>query len=163
MKKLLFVLLSVGLAIGASAQKRVVVRGGGGPYVRPRVSVGMGFGYGAFYPYYGFAPWWGWGPSPYAYGYNARPSRLELAVQDIKQDYADRIKSVRLQDDMTGREKRQTIRNLRVERDKAVLQAQKDYYRQRSQSRKNTAPSTAPDQEQQNDNNSGKQENNSGD
>lgn len=163
MKKLLFVLLSVGLAIGASAQKRVVVRGGGGGhYVRPRVSVGMGFGYGPFYPYYGY-PWWGWGPSPYAYGYNYRPSRLELAIQDIKLDYADRIKSVRIQDDMTGREKRAAIRNLRVERDHAVLQAKKDYYHQRSQPKMNAAPGTTPGQEQQNDNNNGKQEHNSGD
>ncbi|WP_276483331.1 hypothetical protein [Paraflavitalea pollutisoli] len=155
MKKLLFVLLSVGLAVGASAQKRVVVRGGG-PVVRPRMSVGMGFGYGPFYPYYGygFNPWWG--PSPYAYGYNSRPSRLDLEVQDIKQDYTDRIQSVRLQDDMTGREKRQTIRQLRVERDNAVLQAQKDYYRKRSESRRKPAP--APDQGQPNDNNE-KQEN----
>jgi len=153
MKKLLFVLLSIGLAFGAAAQK-VIVRGGTHHYVRPHVAVGLGLGYGyaPFYPYYGFNPWYG--PSPYAWGYPARPSRLDRTVQDIKQDYADRIKSVRLQDDMTGHEKRLTIRDLRQERDKAVLQAQKDYYHQRSGKNRNTTPP-------QNDNNNNN-ENNAG-
>lgn len=127
------IMLTIGLALGASAQK-VVVRGGGGHhYVRPRVSVGLGFGYSPFYPYYGFgAPWYGV-PYGWNYGYApSRPSRLDLTIQDIKSDYADRIKSVRMQDDLTGREKRQTIRQLRDDRDKAVVQAQKDYYYKRS-------------------------------
>ncbi len=57
MKKLLFVLLSIGLAFGAAAQK-VIVRGGTHHYVRPHVAVGLGLGYGyaPFYPYYGFNP-----------------------------------------------------------------------------------------------------------
>lgn len=155
MKKLLFVLLSVGLALGAAAQK-VVVRGGGYHHVRPRVAVGLGLGYTPFYPYYGFNPWYG--PSPYVWGYSAKPSRLELTIQDIKQDYADRIRSVRMQDDMTGREKRQTIRGLRGERDKAIVQAQKDYYYKRSGRPRSAAPL-------QNDNNNNNEDNtgNSGD
>lgn len=130
MKKLLFVLLSIGLALGVSAQK--VVRGGG-HIVRPRVSVGLGLGYAPFYPWYA-SPWYGypWYGAPYAWGYPSRPSRLDLAVQDVKTDYADRIKSVRMQDDMTGREKRQAIRQLRTDRDKAIVQTQKDYYYRRS-------------------------------
>ncbi len=124
------ILLTIGLALGASAQKV----GRGHVVVRPRVSVGLGWGYSPFY-----SPWYGYGfyspfyYPPYGYnnGYN-RPSRLDRQIADIKSDYADRIKSVRMQDDMTGREKRQEIRQLRQDRDQAVVQAQKDYYHKRS-------------------------------
>ncbi len=121
MKKLLMITIAIGLALGVSAQK-VVGRGGGYHVGRPRVSVGLGWGYSPFYS-----------PGDMAftrpgcillmpnYG-SSRPSRLDLTVQDIKSDYNDRIKSVRMQDDLTGREKRQTIRQLRDDRDKAVVQ-----------------------------------------
>jgi hypothetical protein len=115
--------------LGVSAQK--VVRGGGYHYARPHVAVGLGFGYAPFYPYYGFgSPWYA---APYAWNYGySRPSRLELTIQDIKVDYADRIKSVRMEDGLSGRAKRQTVQELRHERDKAIVQAQKDYYYKRS-------------------------------
>lgn len=123
--------IAIGLALGVSAQK--VVRRGGGYHVgRPRVSVGLGFGYSPFYSPWGYgfyAPWY----SPYGYNYGpSRPSRLDLTIQDIKTDYADRIKSVRIGDDLTRREKRQTIQELKQDRDKAIVQAQKDYYYKRS-------------------------------
>jgi hypothetical protein len=128
MKKLLIVMLTIGLALGASAQK-VVVRGGGYHHARPRMAVGVGLGYAPFYPYYGYySPWY---YPPYGYNYSYRPSRLELTIQDIKVDYADRIKSVRMQDGISRHGKRQEIQVLRHERDKAIVQAQKDYYYKR--------------------------------
>ncbi|MFT3824686.1 MAG: hypothetical protein QM731_12230 [Chitinophagaceae bacterium] len=136
MKKLLIVLFSIGLAFGASAQK--VVRGGGGHYSRPpRVVVGVGAGFGYYSPFYspfGFYSPWGY---PYAYNnYYSKPSRLDLEVQDIKVDYSDRIQSVKLDESLSRKEKRQKIRELKTERDKAVIQAKKDYYYKRSRSTK---------------------------
>lgn len=125
------IMITIGLALGASAQKRVVVRGNGYHYVSPRVSVGLGLGWGyaPFYAPYGFySPWY---YPPYGYNYGYRPSRLDLTIQDIKTDYADRIRSVRM-GDMTRREKRQTIAGLKIERDKAITQARRDYYYKRS-------------------------------
>jgi hypothetical protein len=131
MKKLLIVLFTMGLAMGASAQK--YVRGGGFHYSRgPRVFVGVGAGFSPFYSYNPYGPWGypyggGYGPR-----YSARPSRLELQVQDIKLDYADRIKSVRMDRALKGRDRRQTIRQLKTERDRSIVDAKRNYYYNRS-------------------------------
>lgn len=153
MKKLLIVMISIGLALGASAQK-VIVRGGGHYVPRPRVSVGLGLGYGFGYsPYY--SPYYSPFYSPYGYGYNnygyRHPSRLDLEIQDIKTDYADQIKSLRMDKSISGHERRQQIRELKTERDKAVIQAQRDYYYKRS----------APRQQQNNNRNNNNGNNNS--
>jgi hypothetical protein len=52
-----------------------------------------------------------------------------MQVQDIKNDYSDRIASVKLDNELTGKEKRQKIRELKQERDQAVLDARKNYYK----------------------------------
>lgn len=131
MKKFLVVLVALGLAIGAHAQKGRYYRGG--HYrVRPRVMIGIGGAYGPspFYrPYY--SPFY----SPYGYGYPARPSRLGLEIQDIKLDYADRIKSVRKDKSIPRRERKERIRNLKYDRDKAIIDAQRDYYYKRRDGR----------------------------
>lgn len=154
------ILLTVGLALGASAQK--VVGRGHHVVVRPRVSVGLGWGYSPFYsPYYGglYSPWY---YPPYGYNYGYRPSRLDRQVADIKADYADRIKSVRVQDDMTGKEKRQTIRQLKQDRDQAVLQAQKDYYHRRSGTNRPSGNNNGTTNNNRNDNDNNDRNNNSG-
>jgi len=116
------------LAVSASAQK---FRGRGAYVVRPRVAIGMGYGFGYspfFNPYYG----------PYGYGgfgYSARPSRLDLQIQDIQIDYADRIKSVRMDKSVPGKERRHRIRALKYQRDKAIVDAKKDYYYRRRDDR----------------------------
>jgi len=124
MKKLLILACSIGLAFGAFAQKRAYR--GGHHSVRPRVMIGIGGGFG-YSPYY----------SPYSrfnspYGpydnYNRRPSRLDLQIEDIKLDYSDKIKSVRMDDGIKRREKRQRIRDLKYDRDEAVINAKKNYY-----------------------------------
>ena len=131
MKKLFLILLSMGLIYGASAQK-IIARGT--YYARPRVSVAVG-AYAPFYPYYGF------GYSPFAYGYGFgygypsygyhqpyRPSKLDLKIEDIKKDYQDKIWSVKKDESLSGKEKRKEVRNLKQERDQAVLDARKNYY-----------------------------------
>jgi hypothetical protein len=124
MKKLLIVLVSIGLAFGASAQKGFH---GGGFRPRPHVIVGIGGGFGYYRPYSPFYSPYGYYPygSPF---YSSKPSRLQLDIEDIKLDYADRIKSVRMQDGMRGKEKRQRIKELKYERDRAILDAKKNYY-----------------------------------
>jgi len=125
MKKLIIVILSFVFVSVASAQK--VVHGGG--YYRPHtVIVG---GYAPFYPYgfYG-APFYGY--PPYGYGYNnsySRPSKLDMQVEDIKHDYSDRIKSVKMDDSLTRKERKAKVSELKQERDNAIYDAKKSYYK----------------------------------
>jgi hypothetical protein len=134
MKKLLIVVLSAGLALGASAQHAGHgVRGHGGFSYRPHVTVGVGygygFGYGPFFPYYGFGygPW-GYPYPPYYYGYGAMPGQLTYQIDGIKTDYKQQIKDTRHDKALTHKEKRQKIDQLKRDRDQAVVQARKDYY-----------------------------------
>ncbi len=126
MKKLLIVFVLASITTSAMAQK-THFRGRGYYTVRPRVVIGIGggFGYSPFYnPYY----------YPYG-GYSARPSRLNLEIQDIQIDYADRIKSVRMDKSVPGKERRQRIRELKYQRDKAIVDAKRDYYYRRQSER----------------------------
>lgn len=150
------IMITIGLALGASAQK---VGGHGAIRYRPSTRVivtpGIGFGYG-FAPYYGwYRPWYG---SPYGYDpfyYRSRPSRLDLQIEDIKVDYTDRIQSVRLNKDVPRKERRQQIRELKTERDKAIIQARRDYYYNRSKaSRSSTKPFNNGDNNTDNNSNS---------
>lgn len=131
MKKLFVVLISLAFVSGVSAQRGF--KGGGGiHYVRPRVSVAIG-GYIPLnpYPYYGYgvSPFYGYPPA-YRYGaYGHRPSRLDLKIEDIKNDYADRIWSVKNDRSLTRRERRHRVHELKHERDLAITDAKRDYYR----------------------------------
>ncbi|HZE84615.1 MAG TPA: hypothetical protein VE035_09910 [Puia sp.] len=135
MKKLLIILFSVGLALGASAQRGHFGGGYHGGYVsRPHVAigVGLGFGYSPFYPYYGY-PYgvygpWGYPYPAYYYGHGPIPSKLALQIEDIKNDYDARISDVRHDKDLPGKERRQQIRQLKHDRDQAIIQARRDYY-----------------------------------
>ncbi|HVY76320.1 MAG TPA: hypothetical protein VG890_15935 [Puia sp.] len=125
MKKLMMMVLSLGLVLGAAAQRGHAVAAYHAPtyYVRPSVRVGFGFGYyPAFAPYGFYSPyyWTPYGPFYYPYASASRPSKLSMKVQDIKNDYADRIYSVKQDTRLTHKERRQKIRELKKERDKAV-------------------------------------------
>jgi hypothetical protein len=128
-KKLLIVLLSMGLALGASAQHgHVIVRGG--YYYHPNVVIGAGFGYPGFYPYgpYGFYSPWGYPYPPYYYGRGVMPTKLGMQIEDIKNDYQDQIKAVRHDKTLAHHDKRERIKQLKQDRDAAIVQARKDYY-----------------------------------
>lgn len=114
-------MLSLGLALGASAQ-HFVGRGGGGYYGGPRVSVG--FGYSPFYSpfYYPFG-------YPYGYGYRNRPSKLDMQIQDIKNDYNDKIWSVKHDKTLTGKDRRHQVHLLKQERDHDIDDAKLNYYK----------------------------------
>ncbi len=122
MKKLLVVLFSFMLAGSLSAQH---FRHGYGAVYAPRVIVG-----GGFYPYYGFglSPFY---PSPFypdGYGYN-RPSKMTMQVQDIKNDYADKIWSAKHDKALPKSERKQRVHDLKVERDYKIEDLKRNYYK----------------------------------
>lgn len=133
-KKLLIVLFSLGLALGASAQRGHGGGGyhgggyhGGGVAFYPRTYVGFGLGFGyPFYPYGGFYGPYGY--PPYYYGYGAMPSRLALQIDDIKNDYAAQIKATKDDKTLTRKERRDSVNQLKHDRDATVIQARRDYY-----------------------------------
>ena len=117
-------MVSLSLALGVSAQRGFH---GGGVYYSPRVIVGGGF-YSPFYsPFYGpFYPY-GYG---YGYGYPYyRPSKLDMKIQDIKNDYKDRIWSVKQDKTLTGKERRRQVHLLKQERDKDINDTKMNYYK----------------------------------
>ena len=135
MKKMITVLLSLGLVLGAAAQVghgRGAIRHGGVSYVRPRVHIGVGV-YAPFGPYgYYYSPFFMSPYGPYAYpyyGWHGNESRLALNVQDIRNDYADRIYSVKQDTRISHKERRQKVRELKREREKAVQDEIMNYYK----------------------------------
>jgi hypothetical protein len=122
MKKLLIVMISITLAGSVSAQH---FSHGGGAYYHPRVVVtggfypyyGLGFGFGPFYPYY-----------PYGNGYS-RPSKMTIQIQDIKNDYKDKIWSAKHDTSLTRKERRMKVHELKVERDNAINDLKRNYYK----------------------------------
>jgi hypothetical protein len=134
MKKQLVIFgLSLLIVTGALAQGRYH---GGGYYARPRVSIGIG-GYFPVYPYYGFGyspffgyPPFGYGFGPgYGYGYRySRPTKLDLQIQEISNDYNHRIWEVKHDKSVKRKERKKRVRELEHDRDKAIIQAKKAYY-----------------------------------
>lgn len=129
MKKLLFIAFAISLTSGVMAQKRF--HGGGRVVVvRPPVMIGGGF-YSPFY-----SPFWGGGfygrfNSPFYPGnsfYSQRPTKLDMKIEDLKDEYHDRIKAVRKDKSVPRKERKEEIRRLKDERDEMIKQARKDYY-----------------------------------
>lgn len=126
MKKLLIIVISIGLAMGASAQR---FHGGGYVHSGPRIIVGGGF-YSPYYsPFYGpfYSPFYPYG----YYGYGYRPSKLDMQIQDIKNDYNDRIWSVKHDQTLTHKERRKQVHQLKQERDRDINDAKLNYYKAR--------------------------------
>ncbi|MEO6315083.1 MAG: hypothetical protein ABIU63_07710 [Chitinophagaceae bacterium] len=133
MKKLMVIALAVGLALGADAQ-HFGSRGGGGRgghghvfIAPPRVSLGFGYSsfYSPFYSPFGYSPYYGYN----GYGHASRPTKLDLQIEDIKNDYKDKIWSAQHDDNLNRKERRKTVHELRSERDQAVTDAKRNYYK----------------------------------
>ena len=166
MKTLIVTILSLGLAMGASAQRggHFIAHGGGGyyhapvyhySYPRTYVGVGLGFGYPWGYGFYGpWGPWgYGYGPyPPYYYGYGAMPPQLAGQIQGIKEDYSQQIKDVRHDKELTHKERRTKIDQLKLDRDAAVTKARHDFY---YNSRRNYERNNPPPQHNGNSSNDG--------
>src|SRR5512136_1538359 len=114
MKRLFVAMMLVGISLVSLAQKGSVARV---YYYHPRVIVGLG-AYSPFYPYYGFgyAPYFGY---PW-YGYPNRPSKMEMKIEDIRNDYRDKIKSAKADKSLTKAERKETVKNLKQERDQEI-------------------------------------------
>ena len=126
MKKLMVIVVALGLAFGASAQRGHGFSRGGGRVIIAGPRVGIGFGYSPFYSPFGYYPY------GYPYGYNngyGRPSKLQLQVNDIKNDYADKIWSAQHDTNLSRKERRNEVHQLKVERDQAINDAKRNYYK----------------------------------
>lgn len=123
MKKLLIIVLVSGFALSSSAQR---FSHGGVYYGRPRVYVSTGF-YAPFYPYYGYGLF-GYPFYPY-YGYGERPTKLGLQIEDIKNDYRDKIISARQDKSISRKERKKIIQKLKHDRDQAIINARRNYYK----------------------------------
>ena len=129
MKTILVMLVALSVSMGVSAQRK----GGHFYAARPRVvvvpSISYGFGYGYPYgnPYYS---------SPFGYpygrmypGYNTSrvPYKLSLQIQSIKSDYKAQVKDVRHDKSLSHSARRQQIQQLKADRDKAILDAARNF------------------------------------
>ena len=119
MKKLVAILILTGLVMTASAQKFYR----GGYHSRPRVIVSAGV-YSPFYPYYGY-PFY---PYPYA-TYRDRPTRLDMKIDDIRNDYREKIWSARHDKSLSRQERKKTVHELKHDRDQAITDAKRNYYK----------------------------------
>lgn len=121
--------MCMGLGFAATAQTHGISGVHSYGYViQPRVSVG--FGYYPFYSpfgYYGFP----YGYYPYSYGnMYGRPSNLQRKEDDVRSDYADRIYSVKQDNSLTSKEKRQQIRDLKKQRKQDIHDLIANYHNQ---------------------------------
>ena len=121
MKKMIVLMLAVGLVATASAQYR------GHVYApAPRVIITSPY-YGFGYPYYGYPIY-----RPYGYSYpqRYRASRLDEQIATIRHDYDQKIASVKMDKSLRGRQRRQQVRMLKKDRDYAIDMAKRNYYKQ---------------------------------
>jgi len=128
MKKLMVIVIALGLSIAASAQKVVVSSHphvGGHFYYRPYTSVVVG----TYAPFYYHPFWYGYYGYP-VYNYYYRPTKLDFEIADIKNDYAEKIWSARHDKTLSGKERRREVRELKHERDQAIIDAERNYYKQ---------------------------------
>lgn len=131
MKKLIVVMFAMVLASGAFAQK--AVHGGGVRVIRTRPVISVGtvvpfYAYSPLWgtPYYGY-PYYGY-PYAYRYGYN-RPTKLDLQIADIKNDYQQKISAARSDTSISRAERRKVIRDLKHDRDQEIIAAKRSYYK----------------------------------
>lgn len=131
MKKIIIILLAAFVTTAASAMPAASNIGGPhgphggwhGGYYRPRVIIGGGW----------YSPWYGpWGGGFYGYpwySYSTPPSQLDLQISTIRVNYADKIKSVRMDSDLTKQARKAKIRDLKTQRENAILNAKKNFYK----------------------------------
>jgi hypothetical protein len=129
MKKLFVVAICAGLTFTAAAQKVRSVAVYHSVYAyRPAIGFGIGY-YPPFYSPFGYygLPYGAYYPYGSMY---SRPSKLQRQEEDIRSDYADRIYSVRQDDSLTNKQKRQEVRTLKKQRDQEIHDLVTSYHKQ---------------------------------
>lgn len=128
MKKIIIILLAAFVTTAASAMPAAGTIGGPhggwhGGYYRPRVIVGGGWyspWYGPWGGFYGY-PWYAYPPTP--------PSKLDIQISSIRVNYADKIRSARMDKELTKQARKNIIRDLKTQRENAILDAKKNFYK----------------------------------
>lgn len=140
MKRLAIILFSIGLTLGASAQKI----GGGfkggirGTY-RPHVTIvapvapiypsygyyGLGYGY-MYNPYNPFY-------DPFYNRRSYQPTQLDLQIDEIKNEYKFKIDSAKDDKSLSKDQKKQLVRDLKHQRENDIIEAKKEYYKSRDE------------------------------
>jgi hypothetical protein len=155
-KKLFIILFSLGLAVGASAQRGIghgYVGGGfhGGyhPHYAPRVYYapsyyggwgwGLGFGLGWGMPGW-YGPWgYPYGYPAYYYGRGPIPEALQVQIDGIKSDYKAQIKDVKHDKALSHSDRKEKINSLEQQRDAAITQARHDFYNRQMRNSKGSS------------------------
>jgi hypothetical protein len=141
MKKLIVVAIFVGLGFTAAAQKVRTVAVYHSAYAfHPAFGFGVGY-YPPFYSPFGFygLPYGAYYPYGNMY---SRPSKLQKEEEDIRSDYADRIYSVRQDDSLTNKQKRQEVRALKKQRDQEIHDLVAGYHKQPKNQNDDQQPKT---------------------
>ena len=58
-------------------------------------------------------------------------SNIKLRIDDIKNDYQDKIWSAKHDNSLSRAQRKKTVHELKHERDEAIIQAKRDYYKSR--------------------------------
>lgn len=144
MKRIIALMMVSGIALGSFAQKSTI-RGNAAALTRPATSVNTGkartvvivprggfyspYGYSPFGYSYGYYPMYGYG---FGFGYASPegdvPSKLDLEIEQIKSDYHHEIVDTRHDNSLSKSERKQKIRDIKHERDDAIIGAKQDYY-----------------------------------
>ena len=94
----------------------------------------VGLGYRNFYGYgFGYRPYY----DPF-YSYQRverEPSELDLEIEDIKEEYSFKIDTVKDDKSLSKDERKQKVRDLKHEREDAIIEAKKQYYKKKEQKR----------------------------
>jgi hypothetical protein len=122
MKKLLVVMVVSFLLVGSVSAQHIRGRG---HYYAPRVIVS-----GGFYPYYGLGlgGFYPYGLYPRSYAYS-RPSKMTMQIEDIKNDYKDKIWSAKHDKSLPRKERKAKVHELKVERDNEINDLKRNYYK----------------------------------
>ena len=143
MKKLIVIMICVGAAFTAAAQK--VVRTVPVYHHVYAFRPVYGFGIGYYPPFYSPFGYYGLPYGAY-YPYGAvysKPTRLEREEENIRADYADRIYSVRQDDSLTHKQKREEIRALKKQRDQEIHDLVVSYHQKPRKENQEQQPSAS--------------------
>src|SRR4030095_566011 len=121
MKTILMLCAAFVITASASAQKSSRYRY---PPSRVHTSISVGIGSPYYSPFYRPYPYYG---TPIY----SRPTRLENEISDIKDDYNDMISSAQHDKFLSKSERKNEVRRLKSERDRAIRDAEYNYHRRR--------------------------------